>query len=133
MTISFDILDHVLDFSMYLWGIGAEDAGRGCDEVSNKQREARQAKEEETRRTGADDGVQNILKTSKHIIGNKERFPLWYHYPSITVLTWLIGNKQLFSLRTKTEAFLSKRTLWHWIFLLLFFLLAWTEESQISV
>lgn len=67
ITILFDIWEHVLDFSVYLWGRSVENAGRGCDEVSNKQCEARQSEEEETRRTGTDDGVQNILMTSKHI------------------------------------------------------------------
>lgn len=36
------------------------------------------------------------------LIGNKQQFPHWYHYPSITALTWY-RNKQLFSIRTKTE------------------------------
>lgn len=76
MSILFDIPDHVLDGSVYLCGKIAENAGRGCDEVSNKQREARQSKEEKPGRAGADDGVQNILMTSKRIIGNKQRFPL---------------------------------------------------------
>lgn len=76
MSIVFDIADHVLGGSVYLRGKIAENAGRGCDEVPNKQREAGQSKEEEPGRAGADDGVQNILMRSKRIIGNKQRFPL---------------------------------------------------------
>lgn len=96
---------HVESMCAHLWGDRAENAGSSSDEVSNEQGEARQAEEEETRRTGTDDGVQHILMTHTHtnmLIGNKQQFPHWYHYPSITALTWY-RNKQLFSIRTKTE------------------------------
>lgn len=57
---------HVESMCVYLWGDTAENAGSSSDEVSNKQGEARQAEEEETRRAGTDDGVQHILMTHTH-------------------------------------------------------------------
>lgn len=50
----------------YLRGDGAENAGSSSDEISNQHGEARQAEEEESRRAGADDSVQNILMTNVH-------------------------------------------------------------------
>lgn len=48
---------------VYLWGWRAENAGGSTDKVSYEQSETRQSEEEETRRTGADDGVHDILVT----------------------------------------------------------------------
>lgn len=56
---------------VYLWGRRAENAGGSTDKVSYEQSETRQSEEEETRGTGADDGVHDILVTQTHTHTNQ--------------------------------------------------------------
>lgn len=52
---------------LYLRVVRAENASSGCNKISNKHGEARQAEEEESRWARANDGAQNILKTNMDV------------------------------------------------------------------